>query len=101
MTQPSQPQPASTPFEPRYSYKQLHLEAETIVVGAYGIGAVYQVLKEIRDDERKPLLAAIAERDARIATLEAQIVALTEQTVADGWAIADLERRLEDDDASE
>lgn len=81
MTQPSQPQPASTLLEPLYSYKQLHLEAETIVVGAYGIGAVYQVLKEIRDDERKPLLDAIAELDEKIEQMERTISMLANALV--------------------
>lgn len=45
--------------ETQWTNKQLLIEAEVIVVGHYGVEAVYKVLKTLRDD----LLAAAAERE--------------------------------------
>lgn len=71
----------------RWTNKQLLLIAETTVVGRCGIDTVYYALKMIRDDERRPLLARIAELQSQLDTALEEIErsrARYEATIEDG-----------------
>lgn len=68
--------------KPLWSNRQLKAEAENIVVGQLSVNATYKVLQMIREEyeaERRQLQARISELEA--------------QAIADGWNIADTDRR--------